>query len=204
MNPAELLHQGLSDMSLALPDSAIDKLLHYLALLHKWNRVYNLTAIRDAQQMVASHLLDSLSILPHLPPGRQLDVGAGGGMPGIIVAIARPEQQLVLLDTNGKKVRFLCQAIHELGLTNVEAVQARIEHWQAPAFDLISCRAFSSLKDFVDGSRHLLAPQGAWYAMKGQYPAEELAQLEPMSIQVVPLQVPQIEAKRHLIRLALQ
>lgn len=202
MNPAELLKQGIAALSLSLPESALDKLLHYLALLNKWNRVYNLTAVRELPQMVSTHLLDSLSILPHLPQGRQLDVGAGGGMPGLIIAIARPEQQLVLLDTNGKKVRFLRQAIHELGLTNVEAEQARVEAWQAPAFDLISCRAFSSLKDFIDGSRHLLAPDGAWYAMKGQYPAAELAELEPMSVQVTPLQVPQIDAERHLIRLA--
>lgn len=199
MSLAQQLEQGIQQLQLSLPAGTQDKLLQYIALLDKWNRVYNLTAVRDPAQMVATHLLDSLSILPHLPVGRQLDVGAGGGMPGLIIALARPEQSLVLLDTNGKKVRFLCQAIYELGLTNVEAVQARVEDWQAEPFELISCRAFSSLHDLVQLTHHLLQPQGAWYAMKGQYPADELAALSGLHSEVRALQVPQIEAERHLV-----
>lgn len=205
MAQAQQLQQGLADMSLTLDASAQGKLLAYLALLAKWNKVYALTALRDQDKAVSHHLLDSLAILPQLDafhPASLLDVGSGGGQPGIPVAIARPGLQVTLLDSNSKKVAFLKQAMIELQLANVAAQCLRVEAWRPEAgFDLIVSRAFAETADFVGLTRHLLAPGGRWLAMKGIYPHEELARL-PAGIlveAVVPLAVPGVDGARHLV-----
>ena len=198
------LAQGLAALNLPLSEAAQQKLLAYAALMAKWNKVFNLTALRDPQQILTHHLLDSLSLVPHVPAGEFaiLDVGSGAGLPGIPLAIARPELQVFLLDSNSKKTAFQKQAAIELGLPNVHAVGERVEAWQVKdQFPYITSRAFSDLPLFVRLTRHLLAPGGQWLAMKGQHPAEEMTGL-PEDVQVkatVPLQVPGLAAERHLI-----
>ena len=175
MKESEALQHGIEQLGLALSSETQGKLLDYVALLHKWNKVYNLTAIRDPQQMVSNHLLDSLAVIPHLWVGRWLDVGCGAGLPGVILAIAQPEWQFVLLDSNSKKTSFVQQAVIELGLHNVSVQCARVEQWQpAEKFDGIISRAFTGLGDFLRSTQHLIAPQGRWVAMKGM-PEQELA-----------------------------
>ena len=177
------------------------KLLDYLVLLGKWNKVYNLTAIRDPQQMVSHHLLDSLAVMPHLWAGRWLDVGCGAGLPGLVLAIAQPDWQFTLLDSNSKKTGFVQQAVIELGLHNVSVQCARVEEWQpAKKFDGIISRAFAELGDFLLSTRHLIASQGRWAALKGM-PAQELASV-PQGCRVervIPLQVPGLHAARSLV-----
>jgi len=206
MTHSEELRRGVAALGLALDEAQLDKLAGYLALLGKWNHTYNLTAVRDEARMVSHHLLDSLTLVPYLEGRhRLLDVGSGGGMPGIPAAIARPDLSVVLLDANSKKTSFLRQAAIELGLTNVEVVTSRVEAYQPEQkFDLITSRAFSELADFVRLTPHLLADGGQWLAMKGVWPYEEIAQL-PAGVEVVevlPLAVPGLEAERHLVRIA--
>lgn len=188
---------------LGLPLSAEQQacLLAYQRLLAKWNKTYNLTAIEAPERMLTHHLFDSLAILPHVRPGRLLDVGSGGGLPGIPLAIAMPELEVTLLDTSGKKCAFMRQAIIELGLKRVEVVHARVEDYQAkPCFAQIVSRAFSELTEFVRLSRHLLCADGEWLAMKGIYPNEELTQLQGARVTSdCKLNVPGLEADRHLI-----
>jgi 16S rRNA (guanine527-N7)-methyltransferase len=199
------LAAGLGALGLDLDPVARGKLGEYVALLEKWNRTHNLTAIRDPAQMITHHLLDSLAVLPHLPAGaavRALDVGSGGGLPGIPLAIARPDLRITLLDSNRKKTAFLEQAAIELPLANVVVAAARVEAY-APkaAFDVVISRAYSALATFVAQTRHLLAPGGRWLAMKGTLPSEEIEGLPP-TVRVVatpPLRVPGIAAKRHLV-----
>lgn len=198
------LASGLSALPIDLPESAAARLLAYLALLEKWNRAYNLTAVRDPQRMVSRHLLDSLAVLPWLRGPRVLDVGTGAGLPGIPLAVARPAWQFTLLDSNGKKVRFVRQVVLELGLENVEVVQARIETLRpAQGFDSITSRAFSTLREFVDGSAAALAPSGRWLAMKSADIDAELAELSaagrPLLVERHPLQIPGEEAPRQLV-----
>jgi 16S rRNA (guanine527-N7)-methyltransferase len=196
------LSAGIAALGLALPDGAEPKLLAYLGLLDKWNRVYNLTAVRDAERMVSHHLLDSLAAVPYFQGNRVLDVGSGGGLPGIPLAIARPELQVTLIDSIAKKTAFLLQAKAELALSNLTVVTGRVEDYRPDAaFDLITSRAFSDLKEFVQLTRHLLEPGGRWLAMKGLYPNEEIAVL-PAGVKVSAdhaLLVPGLEANRHLI-----
>ena len=188
-----------------LPAGAADRLAAYLALLAKWNRTYNLTAIREPERMVTHHVLDALAVLPHLPQRaglRVLDVGSGGGVPGIPLAIARPGWHVVMLDSSHKKGAFVQQAVIELALANAEAVVARVEDY-APAapFDVVISRAFADLATFAATSARHLAPHGQLIAMKGVYPDEEVASL-PADIRVVAapaLTVPGVEGKRHLI-----
>ena len=198
------LRAGIAALGLSLPDGAEAKLLAYLALLDKWNRVYNLTAVRDAARMVSHHLLDSLAAVPYFQGGTVLDVGSGGGLPGIPLAIARPELQVTLIDSIAKKTAFLLQAKAELGLANLAVVTSRVEDFQPESgFDEITSRAFSDLKEFVLLTRHLLKPGGHWLAMKGLYPNEEIAVL-PADVRVSadhPLVVPGLDATRHLIAL---
>ena len=192
-------------MSAAEPVAAQRKLDAWLDLLVKWNRVYNLTAIRDRAQMETHHVNDALAILPHLPHGdslRVLDIGTGAGVPGIPIAIARPRWRVVLLDSNHKKIAFATQAAAELGLAHVTAVAARAESWRADApFDVVVSRAYSDLASFATVAARHVAPGGAIVAMKGAYPAGEIAALPP-EVEVVAtprLEVPGLDAKRHLV-----
>ncbi|KMN35220.1 MULTISPECIES: 16S rRNA (guanine(527)-N(7))-methyltransferase RsmG [Chromobacterium] len=202
------LQQGLSQLKLELSDAQIDLLDRYLALLAKWNQTYNLTAVREEKRMVSYHLLDSLSLVPHLDGGsRLLDVGSGGGMPGIPAAIARPDLQVVLLDSNHKKTTFLRQVVVELGLPNVQVMTERVEAYQPEQkFDRITSRAFSELAEFVKLTRHLLADHGQYVAMKGVYPYEEIALLPQGTVvsEVLPVTVPGLDAERHLVRMRLE
>jgi 16S rRNA (guanine527-N7)-methyltransferase len=207
MTVQQQLAAGVAALGLTLPDGAEAKLLAYLALLDKWNRVYNLTAVRDAERMVSHHLLDSLAAVPYFQGGgadpiRVLDVGSGGGLPGIPLAIARPELKVTLIDSIAKKTAFLLQAKAELGLSNLHVATSRVEDFHPETgFDVITSRAFSDLKEFVTLTRHLLRPGGRWLAMKGLYPNEEIAQL-PADVKVSAdhaLVVPGLEASRHLI-----
>lgn len=198
----EQLAAGVNALGLALSPVDQQRLLTYLALLDKWNRVYNLTAVRETERMVSHHLLDSLAIMPYVETGRVLDVGSGGGLPGIPLAIARPELQVTLIDSVAKKTAFLLQAKAELRLDNVSVVTGRVEaHQDATGFDFITSRAFSDLKELVTLTRHLLAPGGRWLAMKGLYPHEEIAAL-PDWVKLRSehvLTIPHLDATRHLI-----
>ncbi|MCK9563248.1 MAG: 16S rRNA (guanine(527)-N(7))-methyltransferase RsmG [Bacteroidales bacterium] len=196
------LEQGLAQLSLALDGGQVDRLLAYLSLLAKWNRAYNLTAVSDPLDMVSLHLLDSLSILPWLVGERFIDVGTGPGLPGIPLAIALPDRHFTLLDSNGKRVRFLFQVRTALGLDNVDEVQARAESHRPPQpFDGVISRAYSAIDTMIASTAHLLAPGGHFYAMKGRFPGEELSALTKPYIVTGThrLQVPGIDGERHLI-----
>jgi len=209
---ADGLAEGLAALGVEGGTGAAEesRLRQYLALLVKWNRVYNLTAITDSAQMITHHVLDSLAIAPHLdrlpetaPGARVLDVGSGAGLPGIPLAIVRPAWSLSLLDGNGKKTAFITQAAAEIGLRNVTVVTARVENWTGGPFDVIVSRAFSSLHDFVTATRPLLSASGYWAAMKGVVPHDELREL-PTDVEcreVIRLQVPGLDAERHLLLL---
>lgn len=206
MKLAQELAAGIAEMNLEVTPEQQQKLLDYLELLHKWNGVYNLTAIRRQEQMISNHLLDSLAVLPHLWPQRWLDVGCGGGLPGIVLAVMRPEWSFTLLDSNSKKTGFVQQAAIELGLSNVEVRCGRVEQWQVQRkFDGIISRAFAEAADFVMLTRHLLADGGRWAAMKGA-PEQELARLpEGIKVEkVVTLHVPKLEAARSLVVLGVE
>lgn len=203
MSLARELELGIAELGLKLNSETTQKLLDYLALLQKWNKVYNLTAIRDAEQMVSHHLLDSLAVLPHLWPGHWLDVGCGAGIPGLILAIARPGWKFTLLDSNSKKTSFVQQAIIELDLHNVDVCCARVEDLNSvEKFDGIISRAFAETADFVGLTRHLLADKGRWAAMKGT-PEQELQRLPEDVVveQIIPLQVFGLNAARCLVLL---
>lgn len=201
MKREQRLHQGMQAMDIELPPGAEDRLLAYLHLLAKWNRAYNLTAVRDPDQMIARHLLDSLAVLPYLRGPRVLDVGTGAGLPGIPLALARPRFGFTLLDSNAKKTRFVIQAAHTLGLANVVIVHTRAERFRPPArFDTVIARALASIPDMLAATRHLGAPGGRWLAMKGAFPRDELAGLPAgYSAEVRPLRVPGLEAARHVV-----
>ena len=196
------LKRGSEALGLTLTDEQQQQLLDYLLLLEKWNRAYNLTAIRDPQKMVAMQLLDSLATMPFIPDGDLADVGSGGGAPGIPLAIAQPQRQVTLLDSNGKKTRFLNQARMQLGLGNVAVVQSRLESWRPPVPPrTIISRAFTDLPQMLDWLRHLLTPESTLLAMKGQYPHDEIAAIagEGVDVEVIPLTVPGVEGERHLV-----
>jgi 16S rRNA (guanine527-N7)-methyltransferase len=200
---AKKLCDGMAAFSLTLPAEAADKLLGYVGLLSKWNAAYNLTAVRDPEQMLVKHVLDSLSILPHVPAGAVIDIGTGGGLPGLVLAVAHPGQRIVLLDSNGKKARFLRQAIVELNVTNAEVVQSRVEAF-TERFEVVTSRAFATLADMVRGSEQLLVEGGEFLAMKGQRPDVEIAALPAGFVvrEVIVLRVPFLNEERHLVRLA--
>jgi 16S rRNA (guanine527-N7)-methyltransferase len=171
-----ILAQGLEQFNLT---ALSEPLLHYLSLLDKWNSAYNLTAIRDLETMVTKHIIDSLAVLPWLQGMRILDVGTGAGLPGIPLALAQPDKQFVLLDSNGKKARFLLEVKRVLALKNVEIVQFRAENYHPEqGFDTVTSRAFSSLEQMIYWTQHLIADHGIWLAMKGRYPDEELSALQ--------------------------
>jgi 16S rRNA (guanine527-N7)-methyltransferase len=195
------LERGIEALGLKLPAEAVPRLLDYQALLERWNGTYNLTAIRDPAEMITRHLLDSLAILPYVQGETLADLGTGPGLPGIPLAIAAPGRQVLLVDSNGKKVRFLREAIRSLKLEGVRAVQSRVEDVEG-AFDCITARAFASLADMLGWGGHLLAPQGTWLAMKGKTPDEELPGVpEGFKIDGIhALDVPGLgAAERHLV-----
>lgn len=201
------LQQGCAALQLSVDARQQERLLEYLALLSRWNQTYNLTAVRDEAQMVTRHLLDSLAIAPYLTGQRFLDVGTGAGLPGVPLALLFPEQEFHLLDSNGKKTRFLFQVKTALCLDNMAVHQARVESFQvAEPFETVLSRAFASLQDMVHGCRHLLAPGGRILAMKGAYPSRELAAVSQQCAEIVvhPLAVPGLGEQRHLVEILLR
>ena len=199
MTPQAALEHGLAELApLALPAAAPTKLLEYLELLAKWNRTYNLTAIRNPRDMVVHHLLDSLVVVPHLPlaeDARLADAGSGAGLPGIALAIARPRWRVALAESSQKKAAFLRQVVIELALGNVEVHEGRVEAWRPrPLFDLVISRAFAALADFLAACRHLVVAGGTLVAMKGAAPADAAP-----GCKVVRLRVPLLDAQRHLL-----
>lgn len=204
MSLAAKLAQGLAQLGLTLPPQTQQRLLEYLALLSKWNRVYSLTAVREPSKMVAQHLLDCLAVVPHVSAATILDVGSGAGLPGIVLALALPRSRVTLLDSGHKKAAFLRQAVIELKLGNAEVVCERVEAWATPRrFELVISRAFSDLAELAALAGRLVAPGGLLAAMKGVYPHEELAQL-PAGYrlkQAIPLHVPEVRGTRHLVLL---
>jgi 16S rRNA (guanine527-N7)-methyltransferase len=208
------LEQGLSALGLKLQEAQCEQLMSYLDLIGKWNRVYNLTAVRDPGQMLTHHLLDCLAALSPLhrhltqaarAEGRLLDVGSGAGLPGVVFALGCPDLQVSCVDTVGKKAAFIAQAAASLALKNLAGVHARVESLTGP-FDVISSRAFATLADFVAGSRQALAPGGIWLAMKGRHPASEMAAL-PADVDVFhvePLVVPGLDAERCIVWMRLR
>lgn len=201
---SEVWQQGVAGIGVELSARQQEQLQQYLQLLQRWNKVYNLTAVRDPQQMLPLHLWDSLSVAALVRGENCLDVGSGAGLPGIPLAVLYPERQFTLLDTNGKKTRFIQQAALELGLGNVQVVQQRVEQWQADGkFAAIISRAFASLADFVTVSAAHLHDDGVLYAMKGRYPEQEIAELPKgwVLTQSHSLDVPGLDAERHLLEL---
>lgn len=198
----DLLVKQSQQMKLELSDQQLDKLMQYHALLVKWNKAFNLTAVRSPLDMVTRHLTDSLSVLPHINVERLIDVGSGPGLPGIPLAICRPDLPITLLDSNIKKSRFQFQAKAELGLDNVEVIHERVEKFiPEQRFDGVISRAFASLQDMLHWTEHLCSEQGVFLAMKGMYPAEEIEQL-PEQIELrqsIRLDVPDTEGERHLL-----
>ena len=202
-HPARQLAAGIAAMNLDIGEPQQQKLLAYLALLQKWNKTYNLTALRDEAKMVSHHLLDSLTLLPYIRNAQTLaDIGSGGGMPGIPAAICRPDLQMTLVDANTKKTAFLQQAAIELGLDNVPVFAGRVENLHQTA-DIVTSRAFAELADFVSLTRHLLHENSIWAAMKGAYPQDELFRL-PENVEAYQtdrLSVPMLDAERHMVLL---
>ena len=203
MSDAFTIAQGLQALGLQVPAERQGLFERHLELLAKWNRVHNLTAVRDAEQMVVLHVLDSLSLVPHLGNARSVvDVGTGAGFPGVPIAIARPDIEVTLVDSSHKKCAFLEQARTELGLANIRVVCERVEHWQPPqAFDVVVSRAFAELSDFVSQAGHLARPGGRLLAMKGVHPFDEISRVPATHrvSEVVELKVPSLEARRHLV-----
>jgi 16S rRNA (guanine527-N7)-methyltransferase len=203
MTLAARIAEGIAAMHLDVPPQTAERLAAYIDLIAKWNRVHNLTAVREPERMVVLHLLDSLSILPDIgAAARVVDVGSGAGLPGIPIAISRPDVRVALLDSAHKKCAFLRQAKIDLALDNAEVVCERVGEWRPQdRFDVIVSRAFSDLADFVSQAQHLLAPGGRLIAMKGVYPFEELARVPPSHrvAEVRELRVPSLDAKRHVV-----
>lgn len=199
------LEAGLTTMPIKLDTATIEKLLDYLILLQKWNKVHNLTAVRDPMEMVTLHLLDSLAVLPYIQGHSLLDVGSGAGLPGIVLAICKPDLQVTTIDAVQKKVSFMRQVKVELGLKNLEVAGGRVESYKpklgdAPKlFDRIISRAFSEIALFISLTRHLIAAEGYWLAMKGVIPDAELAALPVAPEKIEKLNVPDLQANRHLI-----
>lgn len=206
MTPRAALERGLGELTLPLPESSRQRLLQYVALLAKWNRTYNLTAVRSQEEMVSHHLLDSLAILPHLPVPQVepalADAGSGAGLPGIPLALARPDWRVTLVEASAKKAAFLRQAAIELGMENVAVQETRVEQWRpGRGFSVVVSRAFAGLAQFIAACRHLLAPHGVLAAMKGRDPRAELEGLPPgcRCDPPIRLSVPLLDAQRHLV-----
>jgi 16S rRNA (guanine527-N7)-methyltransferase len=208
MSLEPVLRAGAQQMGVVLHEQACQKLLNYLALMQKWNRVYNLSAIRDPQEMMVKHLLDSLAVVPHLSNqalSSLIDVGTGGGLPGIPIAIVFPDLAVSLLDSNEKKTRFLVQVKAQLGLENVKVLHQRVED-HSQRYDVVISRAFASMQDFIELTKHLVTDKGCWLAMKSQSLPEELSHL-PQGYQVESLHaltVPGLNAERNLVKIRKQ
>lgn len=199
---ATLLASGLNASARQMTEKQQEQLLRYVRLLDKWNKTYNLTAVREPERMIGLHILDSLAVLPFLGNGRVLDVGTGGGLPGIPLAIARPDIDVTMLDSLQKKTTFVRQAIVELALENAQVVCERVEQFHPQYnFAVVISRAFAELSDFVAGAAHHMAEEGRMLAMKGAYPHDEIARLPDTYRveQVIELSVPQVEGRRHLV-----
>jgi len=198
---SDSISSGCRALGLQLDDTVIQRLSDFVDMLAKWNRVYNLTAVREPQAMVARHILDSLVVLPHLTAGRLLDVGTGAGLPGLPIAIVRPELSVTLLDSNAKKLRFVRQAAAELELRNTQVLQQRMEQYRpAEAFDMVISRAVATIQDLYTQTAPLVRPGGRFLFMKGAYPQAELAALAAVAeVHVQQLQVPGLDAERHLV-----
>lgn len=198
----DLLIEGLQRMALKLSDQMIDQLMTYLNLVEKWNRVYNLTAIRERDEMIKLHFLDSLSILNHVHVKNILDVGSGAGFPGIVLAITKPELKVTVMDSVNKKTTFMQQVKSELALTNLDVVNSRVEDYQPiTLFEAVTSRAFSNLKNMISLTQHTLQKNGMWLAMKSKDVKEELEAFEKNQYTMVPLEVPFINAERYLVQL---
>ena len=204
MSLEKLWESGLKALNCSPDEKQLDHLIQYVDLLNRWNKTYNLTSVRDPKDMIPLHIFDSLVVADFIKGESCLDVGSGGGLPTIPLAIMQPERQFTALDTNGKKTRFIQQAVIELGLKNVSVVHERVEKWQADiAFDAIVSRAFASIHDFISSSSMHLAEGGTMYAMKGQYPAAEMQYL-PKGFKLQTshkFEVPFVEGERHLLEI---
>ncbi|MFT6403730.1 MAG: 16S rRNA (guanine527-N7)-methyltransferase [Marinomonas primoryensis] len=202
MTHFDTIQKGAQQMGAVLSDDTIQTLVRYLAMLEKWNKAYNLTAIRDVEQMISLHLFDSLATLPYITGEHIIDVGTGPGLPGMVLAICCPEKRFTLLDSNGKKTRFLTQVKMELGIHNVTVENERVEkHPHQGEYDHVISRAFASLQDMIRWTLPLPSNTGDFLAMKGVYPSEEIAALpkEVDLVSVEPLNVPNIQAERHMV-----
>lgn len=198
-----MLMSSLEALGLDLSVEQIDKLMSYLTLLQKWNKVYNLTAIRDPKEMLIKHLLDSLAVVPHIEGKRIIDVGTGGGVPGIPLAICFPEKQIDLLDSNSKKTRFLIQAKAELDLKNTQVIHRRVEEYNPESlYDGVISRAFAAMEDMLHWTNHLIPNEGVWWAMKAQKDFEDLSKLPGLVKieKVIELEIPHLHAERMLIK----
>jgi 16S rRNA (guanine527-N7)-methyltransferase len=204
-SPATLLRDGIEQLQLQIPRTAQAKLLSYISLLVKWNQIFNLTAINDPQQMVVRHLLDSLSLAPYIKGPRLVDVGSGAGLPGMPLALGFPDYEVVLLDSQLKKVRFLNQVIADLEITNIHIAHTRVQDYHPQQmFDTVVSRAFASLGEFSAAAKHLCARHGCMLSMKGRFPVKELQAMQQSgsSIEIIPVKVPGLDAERHIARIS--
>lgn len=203
---AALLEQACSQLPFSVSTSQQAQLLAFLSLIYKWNKAYNLTSVRDPLAMVTVHLVDSIAIYPHLAGSRFIDVGTGPGLPGVPLAIMCPDAEFVLLDSLGKRIRFLKQVAFELKLANIEPIQSRVEQYPSSEFDAVVTRAYASIEQMLDSCQHLIGNTGEFLALKGQYPADELNSVpNGYSISdIEPIIVPGLEAERHVIRIKKQ
>ena len=198
------LSESLSHLSFEVTESQCEKLIDFVMMMHKWNKAYNLTSVRDPQQMLVRHIFDSIVIAPHLDKQHYIDVGTGPGLPGIPLAIIHPDKNFVLLDSLGKRVRFMKQAAFELGLKNIEPVQSRVEAYSSSIrLDGVLSRAFASLKDMLHWCQHLVDSEGEFLALKGQFPTNEVEQLPEGFVltESIVLSVPNLDGERHLLKI---
>ncbi|WP_394148573.1 16S rRNA (guanine(527)-N(7))-methyltransferase RsmG [Shewanella atlantica] len=197
------LDEYLAEMNLSATEQQKKQLIGFVEMLNKWNKAYNLTSIRDPQQMLIRHIMDSLAVSPHLEGDRFIDVGTGPGLPGIPLAIMNPDKSFVLLDSLGKRIRFQKQVQHELGINNISSVESRVEAFEPETkFDGVLSRAFASIEDMLHWCHHLPADNGCYYALKGQLAEDEMAKLpEEFEVtDIIELKVPRLDEQRHLLR----